>query len=117
LNEPDHDSVRRFVESTKPVHLILSQQLRCVARIDPGGASKADFADGKKIIFQAGAASPGAASPRRRRSHYNPDGNDDGNDDNNIGQSIPHALLITANMLNIQSNKGSRQESKIVAAR
>jgi hypothetical protein len=85
---------------------------RKVARIDPGKASKADFAGEKKIIFQAG-----YGSPRRRRAQYNPDGNRDGKGNNNVGQRIPHALLNTAKGSNIQSNKGSMLGSEIVADR
>jgi hypothetical protein len=110
LNEPDHDAVRRFVEAAKSVHPILPEEPRGVARIDPGRVSKADFADEKKIIFQAGYTSPG-----RRRAHYNPDGNRDGKGNDDIRQSIPHALLNTAKRPNIQSNKGSILGSKIVA--
>jgi hypothetical protein len=110
LNEPDHDAVRRFVETTKSVHPILPEGPRWGARIDPGRVSKADFTDRKKIIFQAGYISPG-----RRRAQYNPDGNRDGKGNNNVGQRIPHALLNTAKGSNIQSNEGPIPGSKIVA--
>jgi hypothetical protein len=112
LNEPDHDTVRRFVEAAKSVHPILPEEPRGVARIDPGRVSKADFADEKKTIFQAGYTSPGP-----RRAQYNPDGNRNSKGNDDVRQRIPHALLNTAKEVNIQSNKGSILGSEIVTAR
>jgi hypothetical protein len=63
--------------------------------------SKADFGCNKKIIFQAG-----RASPRRERAQYDPDGNSNRKSNDDIGLGIPHALLNTAKRVNIQSDEG-----------